>query len=47
MDLSLPEAAQLLGKSERQLRYLIREQRIQAKEQGTRWTLPISKAQLA
>ncbi len=39
MDISLPEAAQLLGKTERQLRYLIREQRIRAKKVGQRWTV--------
>lgn len=49
MDLSLDEAAVLLGKSARQLRYLVAQGRIPARKEGTRWMfrredLPISQA---
>ena len=37
MDLSLSEAARLLGKSDRQVRYLIREGKLKARKEGGRW----------
>ncbi len=39
VDLSLSEAARLLGKSERQLRYLISNGRIKARKVGRQWSL--------
>jgi excisionase family DNA binding protein len=39
MNLSLAEAAQLLGKSERQLRYLIQKGELPARKKGNRWVL--------
>ncbi len=50
MDLSLSEAARLLGKSERQVRYLIREGKLKARKDGGRWIvrredLPLSQGQ--
>ena len=35
--LTLPEAAALLGRSERQIRYLIQQGKLHAKKQGRRW----------
>ena len=37
MDLSLTEASAVLGKTERQIRYLIKSGRIQARKSGGRW----------
>jgi excisionase family DNA binding protein len=37
MDLSLDEAAVLLGKTARQVRYLVQTGRLQAKKDGARW----------
>ncbi len=50
MQLSLAQAAQLLGKSPRQVRYLIRTRRLAAKKEGGRWIierddLPLTAAQ--
>jgi len=39
MDLSLTEAARLLGKSDRQIRYLIRGGELPARKEGGRWIL--------
>ncbi len=51
MDLSLREAAQLMGKTARQMRYLIRTGRLNARKDGARWviareTLPLGPAQI-
>jgi excisionase family DNA binding protein len=48
--LTLPEVATLLGKSERQVRYLIKQGRLQARKDGRRWLvesteLPLSESQ--
>ena len=48
--LSLSEVATVLGKSERQVRYMIKTERLKAKKVGGRWMvessdLPLSKAQ--
>jgi hypothetical protein len=50
MDLSLADAATVLGRSPRQLRYLLRTGRIKARKIGTRWVissadLPLTDAQ--
>lgn len=50
MDLSLPEAATVLGKSERQVRYLVKTGRLAARKEGGRWRiasadLPLTDAQ--
>jgi len=50
MDLSLTQAAQLLGKTRRQVEYLIKTGRLPAKKVGTRWLiadsdLPLSPSQ--
>ncbi len=50
MDLSLSEAARLLGKSDRQVRYLIREGKLKARKDSGRWIvrredLPLSGGQ--
>lgn len=50
MDLSIPEAATLLGKSERQIRYMIKQETLKAKKVGGRWMiesedLPINEGQ--
>jgi hypothetical protein len=52
MKLSLSEAATALGKSERQLRYLIKTGRLSASKEGGRWSidsddLPLTEAQRA
>ncbi len=39
MDLSLSEAARLLGKSDRQVRYLIRAGKLPASKKNGRWTI--------
>lgn len=39
MDVSLDEAAVLLGKSARQVRYLIQQGRLTAKKDGSRWVI--------
>ncbi|MBI2376739.1 MAG: helix-turn-helix domain-containing protein [Deltaproteobacteria bacterium] len=39
MKISLREAAQLLGKSERQVRYMVKEGRLQAHKDGSRWLI--------
>jgi len=51
MELTLREAGHLLGKTPRQLRYLIQNGRIAARKQGKHWllereSLPLSEAQL-
>ncbi len=51
MDLSLSEAARLLGQSDRQVRYLIQKGKIPAHKKGGRWIvrrddLPLSPGQL-
>ncbi len=51
MDLSLSEAARLLGKTDRQVRYLIQTGKIPAHKKGSRWIvrrddLPLSPGQL-
>ncbi len=51
MDLSLDQAAALLGRSVRQVRYMVEKGRLPAKKDGARWTirredLPLSDAQL-
>ncbi len=50
MDLSLSEAARLLGKSERQLRYLVTKGEVPARKVGRQWSirrsdLPLSEGQ--
>ena len=50
MDLTLTQAAQLLGKTRRQVEYLIKTARLPAKKAGARWVvadadLPLSPAQ--
>ncbi len=50
MKLSIAETATLLGKSERQVRYLIKTRRLEAAKEGSRWRidsadLPLSDAQ--
>ena len=39
MELSLSEVATVLGKSERQVRYLIKTERLKASKQGGRWSI--------
>lgn len=50
MHLSIAEAATVLGKSERQVRYLIRQGKLKASKEGARWrieseNLPLSQAE--
>jgi hypothetical protein len=40
MDLSLRDAAKLLGKSPRQVRYMMQTGRIKARKDGGRWVIP-------
>jgi len=52
MDLTISEAATLLGRSPRQLRYLIRQGKLEARKKGTRWViasddLPLTEEQRA
>ena len=51
MDLSLTDASRLLGKTPRQVRYLIKNGRLPARKVGNRWVidseaLPLSQGQL-
>ena len=40
MDLSLAEASEKLGKTQRQLRYLIQKGELAAKKENGRWLIP-------
>ena len=52
MDLSLKDAARLMGKSTRQVCYLLQQGRLKARKDGARWViaredLPLSDTQVA
>ena len=44
-NVSISEAAILLGKTERQIRYMIQKQEIEAYKNGGRWTIRLPKQQ--